>query len=58
MVMQINVQKMVVIIKMKLDVNVNIILSVEIVMRVIQLIMMHHGSLLVFLKHIHAKVYS
>jgi hypothetical protein len=45
-----------VIIKMKLDVNVNIIPSVEIVICVIQLIMMHHGNQLEFSMLIHAKV--
>jgi hypothetical protein len=56
MVMQINVPKMEVIKKMKLDVNVNIIPSVEIVICVIQRTMMHHGNLLELSMRIHAKV--
>jgi hypothetical protein len=56
MATRINVLKMAESIKMKLDVIVNIIQSVEIVICAIQLIMMHHGNQLVLLMHIHAKV--
>ena len=56
MVTQTNVPRRVVNIKTKLDVNVNIIQSAEIVIRAIQLTMMPHGKQLVFSMHIHAKV--
>lgn len=58
MVMQINVQSKVVNLKMKHDVNVNIIQSVEIVKYVIQHLTMHRGNQLELLMHIHAKVDS